>query len=290
MLRQSSAVKAHNEMISVSEDLKKYYQISYRKIFIYRVIEFIVSLGLVIGISVYLIQSSTKSEWYSCASVVFALLIRVMMVNQFVWLVHALKINLVHVNKMLDNEQMYMSEGLTEIAHLHERLTAIGEQTNDAFSVALLCWALESFAKICYTSYHLAVCVLYPAFPTCGPEKYESCYTFIWYLLQLSYTVAICQKTSGIAQDTSIRIHQLLRTIDSPENIVERLEMFSYQLVPKFNFQASGFFVMDYTFLTTLLGLVTTYVIIFVQFFVIDNSNSNLANVKNVHQIISTLQ
>lgn len=121
MLRQSSAVKAHNEMISVSEDLKKYYQISYRKIFIYRVIEFIVSLGLVIGISVYLIQSSTKSEWYSCASVVFALLIRVMMVNQFVWLVHALKINLVHVNKMLDNEQMYMSEGLTEIAHLHER-------------------------------------------------------------------------------------------------------------------------------------------------------------------------
>lgn len=121
MLRQSSAVKAHNEIISVSEDLKKYYQISYRKIFIFRVIEFIVSLGLVIGISVYLVKSSTKSEWYSCASVVFALLIRVMMVNQFVWLVHAIKINLTHVNKMLDNEQMYMSKGLTEIANLHER-------------------------------------------------------------------------------------------------------------------------------------------------------------------------
>ncbi|GLV36980.1 Gustatory receptor 28b [Carabus blaptoides fortunei] len=275
MFRQKAAVNANNEIATVSAGLGKFIKIKYTKLLVLRVIEFLFSVSLVTGISIFLVISSPQSEWYTCMGMVYAMSVRVLMVNHFLWLVYAVKINVVAINELLDNRKNYVAEQLVEIAQLQNQLRVCAINANDAFSVPLLCWCIESFAKICYTSYHLTICILYPIFPTCGPEKNESFFIFLWYLIQLWYMISLCHLTALAGIGTTKRVHRILREIPNDQVIREELELFSFQLGTKFNYNASGFFVVDYTFLTTLAGLVTTYVIIFVQFFIIDNSTDS---------------
>ncbi|GLV36979.1 Gustatory receptor 28b [Carabus blaptoides fortunei] len=285
IFRQTAAVNAHNDLIAATYALNKYKQIDYKRLDTARTIEFVFSVVMMTCSSVYMVRSSEKAQWYSCLVVIYCLVMRIFLLNEFTWMINAVNINLTAVNELLDAEQIYMSKGLSDVTNLHERFSSCGEVTNEAFSMALFCWCMESFIKISYSLYHLSVCTLYPAYVTCGIARGESLFNLIWHLVQLCYMVRLCQLSTSAAQSSPSIIHEILRNSETSEDVTENLEKFSFQLIPKFYFSGNGFFIVDYTFITTLVGLITTYVMIFVQFFVMDNANI-LPDVKEVHTFV----
>ncbi|XP_069677283.1 putative gustatory receptor 28b [Periplaneta americana] len=68
------------------------------------------------------------------------------------------------------------------------------------------------------------------------------------------------------ANRTAVLVHKLLSKTKDPE-VREELQLFSLQLLHrKVQFTACGFFPLDFTLLYSIVGAVTTYLVILIQF------------------------
>ncbi|XP_021920102.1 putative gustatory receptor 28a isoform X3 [Zootermopsis nevadensis] len=87
-----------------------------------------------------------------------------------------------------------------------------------------------------------------------------------WYVLKLGGIVWACASTAREANRTAVLVHKLLSKTRDP-GVKEELQLFSLQLLHrKVQFTACGFFPLDFTLLYSIIGAVTTYLVILIQF------------------------
>ncbi|XP_039282307.1 putative gustatory receptor 28b isoform X2 [Nilaparvata lugens] len=85
-------------------------------------------------------------------------------------------------------------------------------------------------------------------------------------LVQLNFLAYICSATSKEASFTGILVHGLLNS-DLQPRMRKELMIFSQQILhQKITFTAAGFFVIDFTLINNVIGAVTTYLVILIQF------------------------
>ncbi|XP_069677240.1 putative gustatory receptor 28a [Periplaneta americana] len=100
------------------------------------------------------------------------------------------------------------------------------------------------------------------------------------YALGLLWLIHNCTETSNEANRTAALVHRLLSKTQDLETR-EELNSFSLQLLHrKVQFTACGFFPLDFTLLYSIVGAVTTYLVILIQFQLafVDDRKTNTSN------------
>ncbi|XP_077296677.1 putative gustatory receptor 28b [Arctopsyche grandis] len=99
----------------------------------------------------------------------------------------------------------------------------------------------------------------------------------IMYLLIMLVPIAVCNGSKQIIKNFAILINQLM-VHEWDVNLSAKLHHFSmYMIHRKPNYSASGLCVLDNSLLFTIIGAITTYIVILMQFSTI-NSNTNVLN------------
>jgi gustatory receptor len=84
---------------------------------------------------------------------------------------------------------------------------------------------------------------------------------------KLISVIAPCQSATTEAENTSVLVQKLLLVRHFNQDTVTELRLFSQQLLQrKMKFTAFGFLNLDYSLLFTILGGVTTYLVVAIQY------------------------
>ncbi|KAJ9599119.1 hypothetical protein L9F63_010387, partial [Diploptera punctata] len=150
------------------------------------------------------------------------------------------------------------------LAGLHENLCSVIKMINYVYSVPLL-------LSIILVLFYLIFCVFMFISKVFNNENFKCIpihvyVIFFYFLSKAIIIIYYCKICSSKANRTGVLVHQVLRfTIN--EKIREELELFSLQLLhQKVQFTACGFFPLDFTLLYSVVGAVTTYLVILLQF------------------------
>jgi gustatory receptor len=87
------------------------------------------------------------------------------------------------------------------------------------------------------------------------------------YAFKLISITAPCQSATTEAENTAVLVQKLLLVQHFDQDTVTELRLFSQQLLQrKMKFTAFGFLSLDYSLLFTILGGVTTYLVVAMQY------------------------
>ncbi|XP_022912983.2 putative gustatory receptor 28b [Onthophagus taurus] len=149
------------------------------------------------------------------------------------------------------------------ICPIHHELTKIAKIVNEAFGIMLLVSFGVSFITIIVCLYdassHLQYFTIENIKPLCG--AIAMCST---YVVDCLFLCRSCHATVETAHKSGRLLHQ----IDTDDmDVKDQIEMFSLQIVnEKLEYTAAGFFIIDYSLLFSIIGGITTYLIILIQF------------------------
>ncbi|XP_071637127.1 uncharacterized protein [Temnothorax longispinosus] len=106
--------------------------------------------------------------------------------------------------------------------------------------------------------------------------------SIIFYFIKITLLVWACETSKNQAQELSTSIHDVLNST-SDEQIKDELRLFSLQILHRENTFSGKGFTMDATLLTTIVGNITTYMLILIQFLIASHScdkksGSNVTN------------
>ncbi|EEB13498.1 Gustatory receptor PhGr6 [Pediculus humanus corporis] len=147
------------------------------------------------------------------------------------------------------------------------------EQCFSTFSLYGVCISAVVLFEIVY------ITVFYYMTPTALSELLASIVLIFYFLSQFFGIVIVSVLSVQEAEKTANYLHELF--IDNDDvDVKEEIEIFSLQLLHrKVEFNACGFFKLDFTLLYSMVGAVTTYIIILMQFQdTEETSTSNAAN------------
>ncbi|CAD7013831.1 unnamed protein product [Ceratitis capitata] len=146
------------------------------------------------------------------------------------------------------------------------------------FGCHLLCLTAVSFGVITVQSYNLFSLVSH----TLKIHVYEIVFIVAWILVQImaiAVNVFICSRTSRAMENTVSVLHKMRVSSNEASNaslFYQILQIFSMEVMQrKRNFNAAGFFDMDYKLITSILASATTYLVIIIQF--------HLTNIPDCH-------
>ena len=158
---------------------------------------------------------------------------------------------------------------MRSICAIHSILCDASALTNSTYQVQVLMDLIGIFVEI--TSCLYATLIYLTKLLTCqlyNPSRWSLLTLYILWatmnVLKLLIVVSICSAVSRTANHTAVLVHKLM--LQKPEVMAE-LQVFSQQLLHrKLHFTACGFFRLDFTLLYSLVGAVTTYIIILLQY------------------------
>ncbi|KAL0107953.1 hypothetical protein PUN28_014896 [Cardiocondyla obscurior] len=166
---------------------------------------------------------------------------------------------------------------LLQLRDVHYDLCEISEDISKFYSLPVLFGITFLFLTLTYNSY-------YSISPLLTPDEILNVCTFainsiMWSLIliyPISLLTNIITKILNEIGKTGNMLHNLLRYAIDKETKSE-LKEFSLQLLHrKIQFTANGYFVLDNSFLHSLIGTVVTYLVILVQFKMGDSNSSGL--------------
>ncbi|XP_039282305.1 putative gustatory receptor 28b isoform X1 [Nilaparvata lugens] len=166
------------------------------------------------------------------------------------------------------NPNLNVAQVMKEI---HRYLSELCTEINSYYATQLLLCFLLKLLSITLSLYYLSsfkvqdlhltlegLARLYPVI--------NKGFVFASNLLQLVLIVFACVKTTEEASFTGILVHGLLNS-DLQPRMRKELMIFSQQILhQKITFTAAGFFVIDFTLINNVIGAVTTYLVILIQF------------------------
>ncbi|XP_069698463.1 putative gustatory receptor 28a [Periplaneta americana] len=151
---------------------------------------------------------------------------------------------------------------------IQDSLCATSEALNSAYSFLLLYTSAKTFICLTHSLYFILLSLFMNSTEgSCGHVSHYAYYMwFLHYALKLVWLVYYSSSTIYQANRTAILVHKLLAKIRDSD-IREELRLFSLQLLHrKVQFTACGFFPLDFTLLYSIVGAVTTYLVILIQF------------------------
>ncbi|XP_063904965.1 putative gustatory receptor 28b [Zophobas morio] len=172
-------------------------------------------------------------------------------------------------------------ERLYTLCRLHYKLASVLQKINAAFAVQLLVSIAVSLFDVLFQSYYLY-------YVATGKATVASVFMvmnpLVWLLdetIEVYWLVYACSSTCDQANETPTNLHEL-RNNYFEMDIETHVQTYSLQMLhQKVQFSVLGFFVVDYTLIYSIVGAVTTYLVIFIQFdqsSSVDNSSDGLNN------------
>ncbi|KAJ9599108.1 hypothetical protein L9F63_010376 [Diploptera punctata] len=162
------------------------------------------------------------------------------------------------------------SLNIAHIRHLHSYTCDLNECVENTYSLQILLTVVISFFFIIWLLYALIAMTFIPRagkyFKLEGNYSFTNPTCIVFCIGKIMLNIVACTTTSNEANRTAILVHKLINKTRDPL-IREELELFSLQLLHrKVQFTACGFFPLDFTLLYSIVGAVTTYLIILIQF------------------------
>ncbi|XP_075210561.1 putative gustatory receptor 28b [Lycorma delicatula] len=174
-------------------------------------------------------------------------------------------------NTDLKTNNNYINPNNIKIAReIHRFLVELSKQVNSYFSVQIIFCTISKIISITFVLFYLlssskleelTLDRLYYWIPHLN--KALLCLTNF---LQLVLITFVCVSTAEEASFTGVLVHGLLNS-DEHTGLKHDLEIFSQQILhQRITFTAAGFFVLDFTLINAVIGAVTTYLVILIQF------------------------
>ncbi|XP_066586170.1 putative gustatory receptor 28b isoform X2 [Prorops nasuta] len=175
---------------------------------------------------------------------------------------------------------------------IHLELVKAARNTNDIYGVQILLSMTASFVLITSLLYNAYIIIwLKLSSDEFKREIIPLCCWIFFYATKIFAINHVCARASGEAANTGDIICELYEPSTSKEFRAE-IRDFTLQLIQNpLTFTASGFFNLDYTFIHGVIGSVTTYLVILIQFGDIQKPsatvNSTITNTTNLLETIN---
>ncbi|KAK9873585.1 hypothetical protein WA026_023141 [Henosepilachna vigintioctopunctata] len=230
------------------------------------------SIILILLINLDVLQSLT---------IIIAFTVKALTKYQFISFVRQLNIRFMRVNDGLQeifnrntNNKIILnqldqwddlSDQLFIMCRIHYKLCHWLRILNKAFGLQQLTSIAVSVFNILFQAYYLY-------YVLSGREKktvISIVSPLIWTLdelMEIQFLVSACAETSDNANTTPSILHEM-RNLHYNADLEDNVQSYSLQMLhQKIQFSAMGYFVIDYTLSYSIIGAVTTYLVIFIQF------------------------
>ncbi|XP_076232940.1 gustatory receptor for sugar taste 43a [Calliopsis andreniformis] len=181
------------------------------------------------------------------------------------------------------NENKTCVNSVSELIAIHSSLCDTVSLINSTFGIVILTVTVSCLLHLVITPYFLILQ---------AGEKHEWIFIVVqtmWCIFHVTRMLIIVQPSYfAIAEGkkTAVLVSQLLSS-SFEVDIRQELEIFSLQLLHRpLEFSACGLFVLDRTLITSIAGVVTTYLVILIQFQNADDAKGEADVIKNVSQIL----
>ncbi|KAJ8925663.1 hypothetical protein NQ315_009508 [Exocentrus adspersus] len=165
-----------------------------------------------------------------------------------------------------------VTDKLYHLCRMHYKLCHLMRELNNTFAFQLLCSLAVSMGDVLFQSYYLYH-LLFNDVPNVTTTMILC--PIAWLIdeaVEIYLLVQSCASTCETANATPILLHEFRNELYNIE-IESHIQMYSLQLLhQKMSISAMGFFTIDYSLLYSIVGVVTTYLVIFIQF---DQQNSD---------------
>ncbi|KAJ3637021.1 hypothetical protein MTP99_000510 [Tenebrio molitor] len=150
---------------------------------------------------------------------------------------------------------------LSKICALHHHLSKLIKLFNDTFGLNMLVMFGLSFVIITIALFYASIVLQSPHLePTVLAYVFLTC---LCYGIDCFYICDVCYSTIEEVNKMGVLIHQIET---ENQDMIDEIEMFSLQIAnEKVEFSAAGFFPINYTLIFSIIGGVTTYIIILIQ-------------------------
>ncbi|KAL3288539.1 hypothetical protein HHI36_002979 [Cryptolaemus montrouzieri] len=235
-------------------------------------------------------------DFLQSVTMFLALTVKALTKYQFISYVNQLNIRFERVNNGLQeifdkntkdkiifnhlNNRREISEEMLVMCRLHHKLCYLMRILNKAFGLQQLLSIAVSVCNILFQTYYL-YCVL--------SGKHEKTFftiscPLLWTfdeMMEIQLLVSACAVTCENANATAVILHEM-RNDNYDVALEDRVQTYSLQMLhQKIEFSAMGYFVIDYTLSYSIIGAVTTYLVIFIQFDQSQSSGTTATNITN---------
>ena len=184
------------------------------------------------------------------------------------------------------NETDTYVNGISELIAVHSSLCDTVSLINTAYGVVILAVTVTCLLHLVITPYFLILQ---------AGENHESIYLVVegmWCIFHLTRMLIIVQPsyfTVAEGKRTTVLVSQLLSS-NFKGDARRELEIFSLQLLHRpLEFSACGLFSLDRTLITSIAGVVTTYLVILIQFQNADETKGDVDIIRNATQILKNV-
>ncbi|XP_044258468.1 putative gustatory receptor 28b isoform X1 [Tribolium madens] len=194
-------------------------------------------------------------------------LMTLLLKQQFVWINEKLIETKTGVNSALIDDEVIRT--LENLRRKHDILSSLGSHLNKIYSVPMLLATSHHFIVIIVT------CLLH--LQDSKPLKQDhsrllynlyDCLVIVLHSVETGAMVMICSKTRNEAKNSANILHQFPKTFTDIDSFIQ---LFSMQLLDEeVEFWACGVFIINETLLFSMVGAITSYLIIVFQ---MDNDN-----------------
>ncbi|KAJ3637018.1 hypothetical protein MTP99_000509 [Tenebrio molitor] len=150
---------------------------------------------------------------------------------------------------------------LSKICALHHHLSKLIKLFNNTFGLNMLMTFGFSFVMITVSLFYVSITV--QSTNVDPMVLVYACLTCICYGIDCFYICDVCYSTVEEANKIGVLIHQIET---ENQDMVDEIKMFSLQIANnRVEFSAAGFFPINYTLIFSIIGGVTTYIVILIQ-------------------------
>ncbi|RLZ02182.1 Gustatory receptor 3 [Cephus cinctus] len=184
---------------------------------------------------------------------------------------------------IVGNECRNVADTISQLITVHSSLCDTVLLINTAFGVPVLVVTLTCLLHLIITPY---VLIIDANGSNNGLFLATQCLWCVLHIGRMFIIVQPCYEASTKAKTTAVIVSQLLSwNLDS--DIRKQLEIFSLQLLHRpIDFSACGLFSLDRSLVTSIVGSVTTYLVILIQFQKADDTKDTNDILKNATQLI----
>ncbi|KAI4489659.1 hypothetical protein M0802_010918 [Mischocyttarus mexicanus] len=179
---------------------------------------------------------------------------------------------------------------LKAIKKRHQQVSDILQQLNAIFGSQIIITSLLTFAEVTFSLYFYILRTIDKKEVNLDKQIWFAYFitSIAYYSIKLSFVAWACETAKNQAAMVGCRIHEVvINTTD--KDIKNELQLFSLQVLHRDNTFTSKGLSMDAALLTTIVGSITTYLLILIQFLVSlnpckshNNSTNSTNNTNNV--------
>ncbi|XP_018369785.1 PREDICTED: putative gustatory receptor 28a [Trachymyrmex cornetzi] len=172
----------------------------------------------------------------------------------------------------------------------HLTISDTVQMLTTTFSLQLLCTIILTFIQITFYLYFYLIRIQRGDSVSQGGNLERQVYykTFItaitYYTIKTVMLVWACETSKNQAMEIGVTVRNMFNSISNKE-IKYELQLFSLQLMHRENIFSAKGFIVDATLLTAMVGSITMYLLILIQFLLMSNSCDEETVINFIHMI-----